>query len=84
MRRPLLLLVLATAVASLLLAPLRASDPLRTAARAAERTAAQPRLPYAPGEVIVQFRLGADDRQMERAIRAVGGVRARKGAFETP
>jgi serine protease len=36
---------------------------------------------YVPGELIVQFRSGADDRDAERAIREVGGARARRSAY---
>ncbi|HEY3120038.1 MAG TPA: S8 family serine peptidase [Vicinamibacteria bacterium] len=36
---------------------------------------------YLPGELIVQFRSGADDRDAERAIREVGGAGARRSAY---
>jgi serine protease len=38
-------------------------------------------LPYWPGEVVVQFRSGADDALMERGIRVVGAERARRSAY---
>jgi len=37
----------------------------------------------APGEVIVGFRSAADDAAIERAVRDVGGTRARRSRFES-
>ena len=79
MKRTAFLLLIAGGVASLTLrAPLRASDAYGVAAVRA--FTAEERAPV-PGEVIVQFRDGADDRMAERAIREAGGIRAQRSAF---
>src|SRR5688572_20794538 len=54
---------------------LRAEDTLRVASR---RVASPPGPAYVEGEVVVQFREGADDRIAERAIREGGAARARR------
>jgi serine protease len=79
MKRPgFLVLGLAALAASLSRAPARATEAERIAF--SRRLAAEERAPV-PGEVIVQFRGGADDRMAERAIREAGGRQARRSAF---
>src|SRR5262245_26804716 len=76
MRRACLLFALVTA--PLIVRPsLRADQGFGIASLKFSERAQQP---YVPGEVIVEFR-GPDPRDVERAIRAVGGVRARRSAF---
>jgi serine protease len=79
MKRTALLLLIASGVAAAILrAPVRASEAYGVAAvRAATPEERAPR----PGEVIVQFRDGADDRMAERAIREAGGIHAQRSAF---
>jgi serine protease len=81
MSRGLLPLAAATLVASSLLPSLRtdlgvAVVPLALDEDEDERA----RQPYRPGEVVVAFR-GLEPPDVERAIRAVGGWRARRSAF---
>jgi len=73
-----LLLAMAALAASVARAPARATEGERIAAN--RGLEGEERTPV-PGEVIVQFRSGADDRMAERAIREAGGLRARRSAF---
>src|SRR5215510_3000392 len=74
-----LLVVLALLAAAWRLTPLRAGeDDIQVASLKLPPEAS---LPYWPGEVVVQFRGGADDALMERGIRVVGAERARRSAF---
>lgn len=89
MRRQPVLALLAASLVSLHVANsrlplLRASETIRSAARASERRDAQSRLTYEPGQVVVQFRRGVEVRQAEQAMRSVGGVTARGSAFAPP
>src|SRR5262245_44055549 len=76
MRRALLLLAL-IALPLILRPDLRADQDRGIASLELGERAQQA---YVPGEVIVAFR-GPDPQDVERAIRAVGGVRARRSAF---
>lgn len=60
------------------LVPLRADSPLRIVPVPA---AQGPRVPYRPGEVIVRFETATETSVLERAIRDVGGLAARRSAF---
>jgi serine protease len=71
--------VVAAAVLLAGLAALRARGDAMAVAVAQRVQVERPRA--VPGELIVQFRQGADDRDAERAIREGGGARARKSAF---
>src|SRR5262245_41021061 len=75
----LLLAVLVVLAAALRLAPLRAGG--EEVQVATLKLPPEASLPYWPGEVIVQFRGGADEALMERGIRVVGAERARRSAF---
>ncbi|HET8646504.1 MAG TPA: S8 family serine peptidase, partial [Vicinamibacteria bacterium] len=68
------------AAASLPLVRARAGEVLRVAS---VRPAPAGELPYRQGELIVQFRGGADDQVAERAIRFSGGREALRSRFGT-
>src|SRR5262245_6508565 len=48
---------------------------------AGERASAHAMPPYRPGEVIVEFAPATSQSLTDRAIRSVGGVRARRSAY---
>jgi serine protease len=75
---PAVLAVLAALAAAMSLTPVRAREELRVASLSLPPEAA---LPYWPREVIVQFRDGADDTMVERAVRVTGGERARRSSY---
>jgi serine protease len=76
MKRTALVFAAVAVVASLGEAPrARASEAVRVAARAAAPAAPLPA--YREGEVIVEFRAGTRELDVERAVRAARGVRAR-------
>jgi serine protease len=73
------LAVVAVLSLAVILAPTGASDELVQVASL--ELPPEAALPYWPSEVIVQFRDGADDTMVERAVRVTGGERARRSAF---
>lgn len=76
--RPTRVLILVAVGLGPSLLTLRANESIRTAAVVeTERS----RLPYVPGEVIVQFSGDGEPALVERSIRDAGGVRARRSAF---
>lgn len=75
MKRILRLFLPAAGAALCALFPVQANDHVQVAL---ESRAARSGPRYRPGEVIVQFRGGVDDRAMERDIRGMGAVRARR------
>ncbi len=74
-RVALLVVVVALPCAATLL-PLRASGVLREATAPAGQGAGSG---YRPGELIVELRAGGGEREIERALRGMGAVRAERG-----
>jgi serine protease len=67
----------AAAAAAPLLPSLQARDAMRVASL---RAPADPLPAFAPDQVIVQFKAGADGADIGRLVREAGGARARRGA----